>query len=101
MTTYEQIQKQIADLQRQAEQLLQQERGQIIAELKAKIKEHGLTAADLGLTSSGRASKPAKPGKVVKYRDAQGNTWSGGRGRKPQWVLDALAAGKDMGQFAV
>lgn len=29
---------------------------------------------------------------TVKYQNAQGQTWSG-RGRRPQWMIDALAAG--------
>jgi DNA-binding protein H-NS len=100
MNTYADIEKQIAELQKQAATLRQQERAQIIAEVKAKIKDHGLTAADLGLGTAGKPSA-TKNTKVIKYRDANGNTWSGGRGRKPQWVLDVLAAGKDISQFAV
>ena len=28
-------------------------------------------------------------------------TWSGGRGRKPQWVTQALKEGRDLEEFAV
>lgn len=100
MSTYAEIQSQIAELQKKAEQLRSQERNDAIAGVKATIKAYGISAAELGFSSAGRkVGKSAA--KVVKFRDANGNTWSGGRGRKPQWVLDALAAGKDMSQFAV
>jgi DNA-binding protein H-NS len=49
MTTYSEIQAQIAQLQLKAEQLRLQEKNQIIAEIKSKMKTHGLTVADLGL----------------------------------------------------
>jgi DNA-binding protein H-NS len=37
----------------------------------------------------------------VKYRGPNGETWSGGRGRKPQWVMQALKEGRDIEEFAV
>ena len=30
-----------------------------------------------------------------------GETWSGGRGRKPRWVTEALAAGKSLSDFEI
>jgi DNA-binding protein H-NS len=36
----------------------------------------------------------------VKYRDAEGNTWTG-VGQRPRWVQKALAAGASLDQFAV
>jgi DNA-binding protein H-NS len=32
---------------------------------------------------------------------ANGETWSGGRGRKSRWVTEALAKGKKIEDFAV
>lgn len=32
---------------------------------------------------------------TIRYRDAAGNTW-GGRGKRPQWVVDFVAAGGDL-----
>lgn len=50
------------------------------------------------------APKKAKAGKkkaalAAKYRDEAGNTWSG-RGPKPKWLKDGLAAGKSIESFA-
>jgi DNA-binding protein H-NS len=98
MSTYAEIQKQISELQQKAEQLRSQERQDAIADVKAKIKAFGLAASEIGLSGSGR--KPAKISKV-KYRDDHGNTWSGGRGRKPEWVKAILAAGQDIEKYAV
>jgi len=99
MNTYAEIQKQIVELQKKAEQLRSQERSDAIADVKAKIKTYGLTASELGLSGSTR--KPAKAKPNAKYRDGKGNTWSGGRGRKPQWVKDILTSGQDIEKFAV
>ena len=64
-----------------------------IEELEAKAKQFGfqLVKPNAGYI----APKPA-----VRYRDAQGNTWSG-KGRKPGWVAEAEAAGVDLEQFRV
>lgn len=88
------LDKQIAEAQRA-------ERGDAIAQIKALMAEHGLTAADL----SGRAGKAGKSpggGKVAaKYRNkATGETWSG-RGLQPRWLKAALATGKKLTDFAV
>ena len=42
----------------------------------------------------------AKPARAAKYRDESGNTWVG-RGPRPQWLRDALNAGKSLQDFAV
>ena len=47
-----------------------------------------------------KGSKPAKPAAVVKFRNDTGGTW-GGIGKRPQWLRDALNAGKQLGDFAV
>ena len=38
--------------------------------------------------------------KAVKFRDEAGNTWVG-RGPRPLWLRDALAAGRKVEDFAV
>jgi len=37
----------------------------------------------------------------VMYRGPNGETWSGGRGHEPQWVVEALREGKSLEDFAV
>jgi DNA-binding protein H-NS len=105
MATYLELKAQAEKLLAEAEQMRQQETQQAIDDIKAKMKAFGLTPADLGFAGSGtrapRAKKAggAKPAGVVKYRGPNGETWSGGRGRKPQWVVQLLAAGKNIEDF--
>jgi DNA-binding protein H-NS len=50
-----------------------------------------------------RAAKAPKAGKkpmVVKFRNDSGGTW-GGLGKRPDWLRAALAAGKQLSDFAV
>jgi DNA-binding protein H-NS len=111
--TYVQIQKQIETLQREADKLKRKEIDEVIAKIKEAIRVYGLTASDLAL--DGRAARrgpavkkrgrPATKSKsrgpvTIKYRDESGNTW-GGRGPRPQWLREALGAGRSLQEFAV
>lgn len=105
MSTYAEIQAQIHALQQQAETLRKNELTAVINDIKAKIHEFNLTARDLGLdgvaAKRGRGSKPraAAAGKP-RFVGPEGQTWSG-FGRQPQWLRDALAAGKSKDDFAL
>ncbi len=103
-----QIQKhdeQIAQLRKQAEELRSKERAAVIEEIRQKIAEYGLSATDLKLSvrgAGGKRSAVAAPPKAVgKYRGPNGESWSGGRGRKPRWVTEALASGKSLSDFEI
>ena len=97
--------EQIAQLRRQAEELRNQERAGVIEELRKKIGEYGLTAADLKLSGGGPGRKRSTSAPSVKaaakYEGPDGQKWSGGRGRKPRWVTEALAAGKSLSDFEI
>ena len=99
MATYAELTQKIHELQKEAAELKKQERKGIIAEIKAKIAEYELTAADLGLTGS----KAVKPNKSVtaKYRNPEsGETWSG-RGLAPKWIKAAENSGKRREEFLI
>jgi DNA-binding protein H-NS len=115
--TYQQIQKQIANLTREAEVARKKEVGGVISRIKTAIDTYGLTAADLGFTAipkSNERSTPAKrsvePAKrqspvagkkvPVKYRDDAGNAWTG-RGNQPRWLKAALSAGRALDDFKI
>lgn len=112
--TFQQIQKQIEALTREAQDLRKKEIADVVARIKQAIAVYGLTAQDLGLTGAARgrppkakapaaapAPKAAKTRKVkVKYRDGAGNTWTG-RGSRPRWLRDAIDAGKSIESFLV
>lgn len=100
MQSYKELQDQIAELQRKAEEVRKQEIASVIAEIKSKMADFGITLSDLGAPGKGRkgGKKPAAPG-TYKYRNpATGETWTG-RGRKPQWLVNALTAGKNQEDY--
>jgi DNA-binding protein H-NS len=83
MPTYQEYQKQIAELGKLAEQARQQEILEARKKIQALLNEYGLTSADLE-----EVKKPVKKqgGVEAKYRDTEtGKTWSG-RGRAPRWL---------------
>jgi DNA-binding protein H-NS len=57
MTTYKELQAQIEQLRKQAEELRQAEIADVITEIKAKMNEYGITGADLGLMGKKRIMK--------------------------------------------
>ena len=90
MTTYLELQAQIAELQRQADELKKTELEGVIAELKSKIQQYGITAKDLGIATNSRKFG-GRSEVVPKYRKGN-DTWSG-RGRQPKWVAEHIANG--------
>lgn len=113
--TYAQIVKQIEVLKQDAEKLRRKEVEGVIGRIREAITVYGLTAADLGLATATKAAagpKAKAPAKKrgrkavakapaeAKFRNEAGQTW-GGRGKRPQWLRDALAAGKTLADFAV
>lgn len=106
--TFLQVQKQIEQLQREAEQLRKKEADGVLSRIKEAISVYGFTASDLGFgKGAGRTAGPGKNGTkkspklkksatvsvTPKYKDDQGNVWSG-RGPRPGWFKAALQAGK-------
>ncbi|AIY41505.1 hypothetical protein LT85_2347 [Collimonas arenae] len=57
MTTYKELQAQIEQLRKQAEELRQAEIADVIIEIKTKMQEYGITGADLGLMGKKRIMK--------------------------------------------
>jgi DNA-binding protein H-NS len=110
--TYAQIVKQIEVLKADAEKARRKEVEGVIGRIRDAITVYALTAEDLGFgekakglqkASAGRGAAARKAGKspaVVKFRNDSGGTW-GGLGKRPQWLRDALVAGKKLEDFAV
>ena len=96
-----QNEEQLAQLRNQAEEYHNLERAGIIDELRKKIAEHGLNAADLKLSTRASKASSAKAIAPAKYRSPRGEAWSIGRGRKPRWVMEALAARKSLSEFEI
>lgn len=110
----ENIQLQIAKLQKEAEELKQKEIPVVIGRIKIAIEFYGLTAADLfetKATATPQTKSKAKPkavavktakvpakkkertAPVIKFQDGAGNSWSG-HGKRPGWYKAAIEAGK-------
>jgi DNA-binding protein H-NS len=108
MPTYIELKEQAEKLMAQAEELRQREIQQAIADIKSKMQAYGITPQDLGIAKGGRA-RGARAGsakvvrntseKPIKYRGPNGEAWSGGRGRRPRWLTEALASGKKLEDF--
>lgn len=102
MATYSELMAQAQSLMAQAEQARKTELAGVIADIKAKMKQYGITVADLGGGASvGAPKRAAKAHAAPKYRGPNGELWAGGPGRKPQWVRDALAAGKSLDAYRI
>jgi len=129
--TYQQIQVQIAALQKEADVARKREVQAVIRDIKASIAFYGLTAEDLGLAgvahkvASARkqpSAKAAKPAAVAKKtRGGAKKTASkkpqkgaavarfsdgagnawSGRGPRPGWLKEAIAQGKSAEDFRV
>lgn len=85
------------DLNRQIDARQAEERAALIAQAEAALKALGVTAAELMPARVGRKSpRPVR----IKYRAPGGHTWTG-RGFKPVWLREALAAGSKLDDFKV
>ncbi len=100
MPSYSDLMNQAQALMAQAEQVRKQELSSVIAEIKAKMKEYGITVADLGGAAPRKATK-SKSAAPAKYRGPNGETWAGGLGRKPEWVRALIQAGKSIEDYRI
>ena len=78
-------------------------KGPAVRQVKALMKKLGVSMADLADPSSEKRVKGVKePAQkvAVKYRDANGNTWTG-RGKTPRWMVDAEKAGNKREQYLI
>lgn len=102
MANYAELMAQAQALMAQAEQARREELSNVVADIKAKMKQYGITVADLG--GAGAPSKRAgksKSSAEQKYKGPNGELWAGGPGRKPEWVRAVLAAGQSIEDFRI
>lgn len=106
--TLTELQKQIEELQAKANVIIQAEKAGVIEELKAKIKQYGLTFKELGFKApeplivaspdlAPTPEKPSKPSKqsaplIAMYRNKtnESETWHGKKGAYPKWIYDNI-----------
>lgn len=101
MAAYTELMAQAQALMAQAELARKSELAEAISDIKSKMKQFGITVADLG--GAGDAKKPAKSKSVTppKFRGPNGELWAGGPGRKPEWVRKAVEMGKSIEEFRI
>lgn len=116
MSNLIQLQAQIEQLQKQAQEIRAKEFASTVQDILAKMQAFGITVKDLQATKVGRvkgkargasvATKVSKPSKKVggvvapKYRGPNGETWSG-RGLTPKWLSALIAQGQPKESFAI
>ena len=84
-------------------------RDSVLAAAKQQAAQYGFTAQELfGVASIPASAKPktkAKTAKrgpaIVNYKDKNGNTWGGGKGPRPKWVVAIQEAGGDIEEYRV
>jgi DNA-binding protein H-NS len=101
MATYSELISQAQALMAQAEQVRKQELANVIADIKAKMKEYGIGLEDLGASTGARKAGGTKSKAAAKFKGPNGELWSGGPGRKPEWVRALLAEGKNIEDFRI
>jgi DNA-binding protein H-NS len=98
MPSYKELLAQRETLEKQIEETKAKELAEVIADIRQKMTDYGITSADLGAARVKYGKAPMRPraGVAPKYRDPDsGNTWSG-RGKPPKWI-----AGQDRGSFLI
>ncbi len=119
-----QLQQLIDKATRRREEIANRRIDKVRARINAMLKAEGLTLADVygaAAVASGRPVRKSGPGKAggkkaagasrstlrgqpvpPKYRnpDDPTQTWAG-RGHKPRWMADALAAGRTLDDFLI
>jgi DNA-binding protein H-NS len=90
------IRKQILELQEKEEQLIREGKLKAIEQIRAIMNDAGVSLADLN--SKKKKIELDRP--VILYRDGS-NTWAGGRGRKPKWIVEATAKGLNIESFRI
>jgi DNA-binding protein H-NS len=89
-----------ADVDKAIATLETRERKKALEAAERAVAELGFTLAEL--TGVPMATKRAKSKSPAKYRNPADptQTWSG-RGRKPRWIIEAAAAGRDLAEFEI
>lgn len=101
MASYSELMAQAQNLMAQAEQARKDELASVINDIKAKMKQFGITAADLGSATGAKKTGKSKSAAPAKYRGPNGELWAGGPGRKPEWVRAVLASGKNLDSYLI
>lgn len=103
--SYEELLTEIESLREQAERVRAKEVTEVIERMKVAIAVYGITAAELGFdlwSAAGPEGVDVRRSAAgrVRYANAVGQVW-GGRGPRPRWVKEHLAAGGSLDDIRV
>jgi DNA-binding protein H-NS len=104
--TDEEIARFISELEAVQKKRREEKRQALKDQIEGMVKEHGISLAELfpetGKDRSQLKEKRTRVGQKVKYRNPadSSQTWTG-TGRKPAWLVEALASGKTLGDFVI
>jgi DNA-binding protein H-NS len=89
-----------ADVDRAIATLADRERKKAREAAERVAAEHGFSLAEL--TGIAASAKKTKSKSAAKYRNPANpaETWSG-RGRRPRWIVEAAAAGRNLSDFQI
>ncbi|WP_218510253.1 H-NS family nucleoid-associated regulatory protein [Variovorax sp. dw_308] len=97
--SYAQLQLKIKALQEQADRIREQEIHGVVERIKVAIAHYGLTPNHL-FGDGEKATRTVALASSAKYSDGRGNSWSG-KGKRPNWLRQALEAGRPLEEFIV
>ncbi len=99
MSTLTEIQSQIAELQKQAQEIINVERRAVLDDIRVKMTTYNISVEELE-----RKGKAVKAGlrtpSPIKYRKSETEYWVG-RGPKPQWVKAIERDGENIELYRV
>lgn len=99
MTTLQELIQQRDELNARIEAMQRELRAQALADIRTTMLEYGIRIEDL--SSAEKSPKSDRVKAAAKYRDpVTQKTWSG-RGKRPNWIYEALAAGKSLKEFEI
>ncbi|NMW21478.1 MAG: H-NS histone family protein [Chlorobiaceae bacterium] len=99
-TKLSEIKSQIAELQREADEIIKNERIAIIRDIREKIDIYDITVDELQRKGKAVKSATTKSPSVIKYKKSENEYWVG-RGPKPGWVKDVEKNGESIEQYRV
>jgi DNA-binding protein H-NS len=99
MSTLTEIQAQIAELQKQAQEIINVERRAVIDDIKAKLTAYSISLEELERKGKAVKAAPRSPS-PIKYKKSETEYWVG-RGPKPQWVKAIESEGENIESYRV
>jgi DNA-binding protein H-NS len=96
----EELENLVRDAQAEIVSRKEAEKQRVLDQIRELAASIGTTPEELLRQQAGGRGRGAKVEAKYRHPDDPSQTWSG-RGKRPQWVNDALAAGKSLEDLAV